>query len=1191
MKKVSLLLISVISIFAFSKVNAADCDGFYLYAKDNFATDNVIKMNYGEGNVGKRLTLQNSSNSNLTAYCRNVAKTAGQTVAGATTPFKCTHSVFSPDEVSLSNDLKMIYEAGVVEILSKSSNNPSNEAYTTTDLAIKTYELLWSESINTNNINSGTQTNYLRAYQFFANKMLDDSEIATALRNATGNVRSRYNNAVSYGWATSSQTIEDGAKNLIKAGLAAAIKYKNEGRASLVWNESPVVSRDIVTEEAGVKNYSGSISYDFDIDKFDVNEGAYARIRFNCENCSSNGITYTLFVNDNNLGDNYTSEINLLDYATTGSGRVTLKVAFKTTSNTYSCQGIDYTIDVNYFDKSIGSEVYDMYSTDRKCLGGGCQHLYVLVNKNSERTRQIKNEFALCNITCEDLKAKCEASSSNSSICQEYRKQYPSGCINCGVDIKNNECADPGEFTTLDLIEGYEIDPETCEQKSTENVNGCILDKKDVAGNSYVDASLNNGYCSVSCKEDFHFKLPGNRDVTSGRYFDLSFNVTGTKTCYMKLNANRNAIINDFKDKAKLSNTLFESCEISKALDSATPIYEDSRTCSYAEANYGGNVSRCVQDLKNSGYTAINANNICRAMTGKCGSDTNNVIRYEINYTVANNNCASVTIPKVLLPDKYNALKQSTASACNDLAELNALGQGYQTGFSSDGGKIISFGSMEYYGGSSTSMYNGVGALNTCLNWDMTYDFNPDFYYSYEESYIKSALSKKFELIGDVSKSNTKKYYCSGGEHDDAYKLCNGSENGWSTEPIYETISTCICDTDGCEIERLKVSSTDRMKESIDVSASYKLPTQFYTIYPGGSVVASKSGEGLENASELTNALPVGLGAPQGIRHYAIYAENLGEYYGTDKLGRVWGNRNSVVSATLKSTDKCFKDGALKYDVTLEIPNDNGQTDNSYIDEGVYVCDYNVNTGSCVKTISDDGKVTYRDKDGNITDEETYNRDCQCPRCPVTCDKDGCRCNGDKCQVVCPTCVYNNGKNFEYRNISLNDLNPNNRNLGANWRYDDKQISTALEMKAMVTTEEIITSGETIYDESTNPYVMKVKLDSAMINKIKNRDEKNYLTNTLKCYDYTENGKTYKNIFCYSTFIDELVSDSKNKDKISFSTERPFSEASRKDSQNSSYWTTWTKALENRKWEITTSKGLSYLETKYGEIGIGPSWK
>jgi len=321
----------------------------------------------------------------------------------------------------------------------------------------------------------------------------------------------------------------------------------------------------------------------------------------------------------------------------------------------------------------------------------------------------------------------------------------------------------------------------------------------------------------------------------------------------------------------------------------------------------------------------------------------------------------------------------------------------------------------------------------------------------------------------------------------------------------------------------------------------------------------------IENGSPLTNRLPVGLGTTQGVYNYTLIVNNLGEYYNSDKLGRVWGAKDSVVSETLKENSQCQQTGALKYETNI---------DGTYFDNGVYVCAYKVN----------------------------------CPDCPVECEENGCYnpdCPDGNCPVECKNCIYNNNNsNINYRPITPGDLNPNDRDLGKNWQHDNS-ISTALEMKAYVTTEEIEENGENIYDinyESTDindDFAMEVVMDSKMISKIRayneqHEDDGGYLNNSLKCYDHenSEDGKTYKNIYCYSTFIDELLTDNDTKDNIKITGgTRYLTEAERKaKSQWSGYWTTWSEANLN-KWTITTEHGLAYYKENYAEIGIGPAWK
>ena len=1210
MKKISKLLIAlVITFLGINVVKADNCENVKMTAEVNsdgspFIRD-AIKMRFGSVLEGRMLTLKDSNGREIPSYCHNVSKPTGAEY-GSTT-FNCRREIFDSTTSLVTTDIRNVYDAGLIKILATgyrvNNTGAGVQEYTATDLAVKTYELLWPSNINSNNMNSGTEKDYLRAYHSFANKMLSDQTIQDKLKSAAGSVRNKYNE-ISYSWAQNGAAIENRAKELILLGLDEAIRFKANGAASLTWNSNPSVTREISTDG----NYSASLSYTFRLDGF-TSSNALANVKFSCANCQANGVSYSVSVNNEDLGQGYSNAIDLLSKVNNGSGEVTVTVKFNANSRTYGCEALDYKFDLNYKDDSISNEAYEMYSSHRSCVANACQPIYSLRNTNVTKTSTIEDNFSLCNVTCEELEAKCNAG--NSKACQEKNKQYPNGCVNCGVGIKNNVCADPGETSSIDLIEGYSIDAKTCTQSNEANITGCILGKnaKDPAGNSYV--YMDNGVCRVSCKEDFHFNLPGNINVGSGRYFTLKTDIKATKTCYLDIYAgDPSSVLSRFDAGAKTTQENYCECASAKEIEKLTVNdFRESgssteKCTTYVDESktiYGNEYDNLTTCLENNNYVLSK----CRKLTKIVKSQRTiniDVPSYIAEYTY-DKGCSScsgsgtiIAIPtfesstcnvqskEEAVRAKLEEYKNISKAACEKNTELTSRASVHTYNISGIGDIKPYVYSGTYTvstGGSRESIYNGLGAYNACALWDMSYDFNPDMYFDYEESYSNNAITHKLDLVGSIKQESTTQYYCRSNDKDNAYESCS---SGWKTEPIFASHSVCVCDADKCENQPIAYNDTRRMKKSISYSASYTTPTQFYQIYPTGEIVVAKTGDKIENSKELTNALPVGLGTPQGRHHYALYAKNLGEYFGTGKFGRVWGNSNSVVSATLKSQEKCITDGALRYDTEI---------DKRYIDKGVWVCDYNVNTGnSCVKTIDENGTTTYHDKNGNITDAFTYDRECVCPDCPVTCDPNGCyRSDCPECPVTCPTCLYSNGKNFVFRSISLNNLNPNNRDLGANWRYDDKQISTALEMKAKLTTDEIITDGETIYDDSTNKYVMKMTMDSAMINKIKARKDKNYTSNTLECYDYTQDGKTYKNIFCYSKLTDELLSDSKTKDKIKFSVNRPFSEAERKNSQNSEYWTTWTKKLESSKWNVNTVREISYFKQYDQEIGIGPSWK
>lgn len=458
---------------------------------------------------------------------------------------------------------------------------------------------------------------------------------------------------------------------------------------------------------------------------------------------------------------------------------------------------------------------------------------------------------------------------------------------------------------------------------------------------------------------------------------------------------------------------------------------------------------------------------------------------------------------------------------------------------------------------------NIIKEYNSCSNWNMDYQFEPEVEFWYQESYMNNAINKTLTSNGSVEKGASNTLRCSS-DTNDTYNDC---ETDWTKDNKTEKINLYTCYKENGEIKcgnkDFVVNNTVRMKTSITATGKYVTPTQFYNIYPSGAIISSSTND-IENSSPLVNALPVGLGTKKGIYNYTLKVKNLGEYYDSDELGRVWGDKDSVVSVTLEEqekNDKCST-GALVDKITI-----NGKD----FDDGVYTCGYVVN----------------------------------CPDCPVVCNP-SCElpnCPNGKCPVVCnPSCIFDNENiNVNFRPVSPDDLNPNDRPLGTNW--DPGNISTEVEIKAHVTTQEIEKNSESIYDISFESndidadFAMQVTLDSKMISKIRKyndryEDSTGYLNNSLECYDHVNNNdnQTYKNVYCYSTFLDELLTDNDTKDNIKITGgERLLYKEDRKNKTqwSSGYWTTWSEVNKNE-WTVVTEKELSWYGTG---INIGPAWK
>lgn len=1202
MKKMLKIAVLLMALFlGINVVKADECDDYILYAGNNFLGYNDNYMNYQNSSYHyEKYTFKNRAGSSVVGFCRNVGWSAGKNNNNQI--YKCKEALFDTADSSKSTK-KLMYDAGIVAIL-RDGGSSDNEN-TATAVALRVYEMFWPE-FNSNGRNK-VKVHY--AHQYYVNKWNDDEEIVKLLNETVGTVKKDYNTALevkSFKGISGNiltDTIEKRAKELLIIGLKAAKNYKDNGSASIKHTETAMKTPN-ATNENGTITYKMSLVYNYNFSKFNKSTGAYAKFKFNCKNCAKNNVNYEIKVNDQTIQN----ETDLLDFLENGTGNVKVIVELTANSKNYSCEGLNYEVDLEYYDTSIANKVYDMYS-NACSRSADCQHFYVLDSKNEAKHITLEDTIELCK----------DGASSNSS---------------CSAHIGNDVCKDE-ETSTLVIKEGY-TKSNACNTEASPNILSCIIGGKDASGNSFHEEEFETSYCSVWCKEDYHFTMPGNKELNSGRYFSLASQIKGTKTCYTSaintsqfkkdLDEARERVIDAYNDYAVYKAASGKNGELKE--DHKVKIYNLSWSCTQTvdscENNKNSCINSCSVDCLNTGKPASVCASTCRTscacnemndhpgcvsgkeITTEIAEITVNVYEFEFdfpeiynydgslknsytsgNITCSGSKCKYRSIDTIECASTCKATSGgyicSSGSTCKKTQEAqpfsessvsekynlfkNAYGVGSTSaGVFSENGKPIT--PPKSSGIPSNSFIGVIANYNYCSAWEMDYTFDPDMYFWYEDNYMNSVNTNKMETVGNIEVDNKQTELRCAGSVDNAYETCS---SGWTSSYITSSEEMFVCTPNGeCGKQTIQIAATSRMKASMNGKGSYITPTQFYTIYPSGAVVVAEEGTKIENGNELTNGLPVGLGTPAGVYNYTLIVENLGEYYNSDKLGRIWGDHDSVVAVTLEQNDNCIDNAAWKDTVTI-----NG----TYFDEGVYNCAYKVN----------------------------------CPDCPVVCDPT-CKnpnCPENNCPTVCdPPCVYNNGADINYRPITPDDLNPNDRELGKNWKFDEKNITTALELKAYVTTHEIMDAGETIYDinyESTdNEFTMKVTMDSKMINKIRKYNDKyedtlGYQNNTLKCYDHTNSndGQVYKNVYCYSTFIDELLYDNDTKDNIKITpngsrvigSDEDDSDRLRKtNTQLSGYWTTWSEASLN-KWSVTTEHGLAYYKTNYGAIGIGPSWK
>lgn len=1173
--KISSLIIAI--ILSVNIVQAEECENLKMYAKSDFSSYGDILMKYGSNNNYYYIhKLKDSLGATFSAYCRNAGIFGGKYPEEVSVEFSCDHTVF---DATSENETIRTYDAGIIAILkngysTRNSNSTpltTDREYAATNVALRAYEMFWP-NINSNGDN-GTKLN--KAHQYYVNLWLGDDQIQKLLKETVGEVRSKFSTATTVeSWTENGVVItgeiENEAKRLVILGLEAAKYYKENGAASLKGvDQKPYKEKESVkTDSDGNKEYKTSLTYTFEADKFKSND-AYIKINFECGECSKYGVNYTLYINDEEVNQNI-SDINLVKYLKNGKGNVEFKIVFSGSSSAYHCEELNYKLDLEWYDETISVEAYDMHR--KGCTStSSCQHFYMLYATDVSTKKTINNSIELCSLSCKEVEASCRAG--NSDACQIFNKKYGGNCAECTTYINNATCSK--EDSNININEGYDVDTANCgniTEDNNLNVLQCIINNEDAAGNSYKATNLlSNEFCSVFCKEDYQFTLPGIKEVNSGRYFSLKASVKGAKTCYTskidedgtfnsQLEAARQKVITAYNEWNKWytgSNTQTDSEEkkVTACCNGGTYYYTNYfRKWKYLQYSLDGSSYYDTEELRSNGSSSCNCHKVTETYTKTDGTTGTRRVCGSGSCTTKNGKSSDI---ESKVNSNLSSAESTLKSAINTYISI-----------------INRYNSCS---GVNTVSYNIKLNSSNTNGWKMSYNYNPSISFWYEESYMNSILKDELETIGSVNVGSMTQQVCTS-DTNNSYENCS---SGWqSSINKSNTTRQFVCKQNGstytCGYENIIISKAKYVKQEMTSSGEYITPTQFYTLYPTGSIVAAEAGNknNIENSSELANKLPVGLGTTQGVYTYALKVSNLGEYYNSSKLGRIWGSKDSVVVKILEDVEEgnsCTKDGALKGAVKV---------DKTTISNGVYVCAYKVN----------------------------------CPTCDVVCEPN-CKnpgCLSNKCPVECDNCIYtNNSANISYKPISPGNINPNDREMGINWKYDKNPISTALELKAYATTQEIEELGETIYDvnyedtsNSDAEFAMHIKLDAKMITEIRKYNDKyenngGYANNTLKCYDHvnSNDGKTYSNVYCYSTFIDELLYDNATKNNIDIvgnriiGTNAESSDTLRKSqTQMSGYWTTWSEANTN-KWKITTEKGIAYYKQNYSEIGIGPSWK
>lgn len=697
--------------------------------------------------------------------------------------------------------------------------------------------------------------------------------------------------------------------------------------------------------------------------------------------------------------------------------------------------------------------------------------------------------------------------------------------------------------------------------KAPDKIKSCVINNVDDADNSYQYTSgVDNKYCKVYCKEDYaKIQLePVVKDIKCGSYFKLTSRIEGSKSCYTggetdasarngEKSIDKDQYIQDVIDAQK---TMIEGLNLYRKAKQALA------TASDYSISYGCDGCSAESWTRTGSYVGPVVTNIDYEEGLVTSQETTQGFFYGTKESISNNTSYDSETKKYVCVS-------STCTPGTTEAQVIALIKADMAK-----GKSMMESGFKAYEAAHT-------AYNACTTgWQNNFLFEQKIGYYYNENrgndeykspyydILESAQNKDLyylEGTGSAAPKPTSKIEIwkkatddkieTGSDYTFDLSIENGSTGKYNYKSSYggtfETRKYTVCkDPEGsCEIREEQISQAAFVKKYVEKEQDYITPTAFYQIAANGKITVNSGYTGDKVQLEaLINSLPVSTKTVGG-GIFKLNIEWLGEFYDKDNaVGRLM-DIPGVAWTDRRQGGTTFMDSPKHQDSFT----------------GDYKCYY-----------------------------ESPCRPDDCPNCDFVCEGDNCdwiQC--PECKIDCTNCIFDLNKlNVNFRTISTTNFNSANRTYGYNWiTSSSMQALQLLNKKADATIKEIEEVNESIYDpegktsDGSSALALSIKLTPQAIRELKNYNKKHssdggYINDSLTCYDAEVNGKTYKNIYCYSEVIDDLV---KNYEVTIPDGKRLDSQTARAASQNQNgYWELWSDKHE-----------FIYSESVIG----GPSWK
>lgn len=699
--------------------------------------------------------------------------------------------------------------------------------------------------------------------------------------------------------------------------------------------------------------------------------------------------------------------------------------------------------------------------------------------------------------------------------------------------------------------------------KAPDKIKSCVINNVDDADNSYQYTSgVDNKYCKVYCKEDYaKIQLePVVKDIKCGSYFKLTSRIEGSKSCYT--GGETDASARNGEKSIDKDQYIQDIIDAQVQMIEGLNLYRNAKAALAAEADWQYSKQTgcdgCTADswTTTGSYVGPVVTNIDYEEGLVTSQETTQNFSYGTKESVSDNT----------IYDKENKKDVCVSSTCTPgttKAELLTLIKNAM-----DEGKTKMEQGFKAYEAAHT-------AYNACTTgWQNNFLFEQKIGYYYNENrgndeykspyydILESAQNKDLyylEGTGSTAPKPTSKIEIwkkatddkieTGSDYTFDLSIENGSTGKYNYKSSYggtfeaRKYTVCKNPEGSCEIREEQISQAAFVKKYVEKEQDYITPTAFYQIAANGKITVNSGYTGDKVQLEaLFNSLPVSTKTVGG-GIFKLNIEWLGEFY----------DKDNAVGRLMDIPGVAWTDRRQGGTTFMDSP----KHQNSFT--GDYKCYY-----------------------------ESPCRPDDCPNCDFVCEGEDCdwiQC--PECKIDCTNCIFDLNKlNVNFRTISTTNFNSANRTYGYNWiTSSSMQALQLLNKKADATIKEIEDVNESIYDpegktsDGSSALALSIKLTPKAIRELKNYNEKHssdggYINDSLTCYDAEVNGKTYKNIYCYSEVIDDLV---KNYEVTIPDGKRLDSATARAASQNQNgYWELWSDKHE-----------FIYSESVIG----GPSWK